>query len=41
MPLLNYRFYLCNQLFLVRHIENISGSKDIVAESAERIFCSN
>lgn len=39
MPFFNYSLHLRNQLIFVWHVENVLGSEDIVAESAERIFC--
>ena len=38
VPVFQDSLYLSNQLFLVRHIENIPGCEDIVGQAAQGIF---
>ena len=41
MPFFQDCLYLCDQLLLVWHIEDIAGCKDIVGQTAQRIFRRN
>jgi len=41
MPRIQNRFYLSNQLFLVRYIQHISRCENIAGQATQRIFRSD